>query len=358
MPKPGFDLRTDSSLQAASESARGSGGGLALRRVRRGFTYGLALGILVVVALIALTDGPALFRALRTFDWRLIPAILTLTLANYALRFVKWHLYLGWVGVRGISRRTSLLVFLAGLSMAITPGKVGEFLKSYLLRRASGTPMAVTAPVIVAERLTDGIAMLGLAAVGLFTVEYGWQAFALLTLVAFAGIAVMQRRTLVLRLLNRIEQISIVAPRIRTIETLYESIWTLLRPRNLIAAVAIGVVSWSGECLAFFLILVGLGLGASPHLLIVATFILATASILGSLSMLPGGLGAAEASVAGLLLLLVDRGSMTPELATAATLMIRFATLWFGVLIGLVALVAIERHLRWVSPERTAMPID
>ncbi|HEU4792122.1 MAG TPA: lysylphosphatidylglycerol synthase domain-containing protein, partial [Nitrolancea sp.] len=129
--------------------------------------------------------------------------------------------------------------------------------------------------------------------------------------------------------------------------------YLLLRPGNLLIATGIGVVSWSGECLALGLILNGLGLPFSWSLLATATFILATATIAGAISMLPGGLGAAEASITGLLLLLVSDPRMTPELAAAATLLVQFATLWFGVLLGMGGLFTVERHLRRVE-ERPA----
>ena len=46
-----------------------------------------------------------------------------------------------------------------------------------------------------------------------------------------------------------------------------------------------------------------------------------------------GGLGAAEASIAGMLGLLLG---LTRDTAAAATLLIRFATLWFAVALGLI----------------------
>jgi uncharacterized membrane protein YbhN (UPF0104 family) len=67
-------------------------------------------------------------------------------------------------------------------------------------------------------------------------------------------------------------------------------------------------------------------------------FVFAASTWVGGASMLPGGLGAAELTVAGLLLVTIDDPAMTSALAGTATLLIRFATLWFGVLIGIVAL--------------------
>ena len=54
----------------------------------------------------------------------------------------------------------------------------------------------------------------------------------------------------------------------------------------------------------------------------------------GALSFLPGGLGGAEAIMISLLVL----KGMTMPAAIAATVFIRLATLWFAVLIGLLAL--------------------
>ena len=66
---------------------------------------------------------------------------------------------------------------------------------------------------------------------------------------------------------------------------------------------------------------------------------------------MPGGLGAADASVTGLLLLLVRAAPMSQPVAVAATLLIRFCTLWFGVLLGLPALLLFGRRLLTSAPE-------
>jgi uncharacterized protein (TIRG00374 family) len=120
----------------------------------------------------------------------------------------------------------------------------------------------------------------------------------------------------------------------------------LFRPRLLGMAIGLGVISWAGECLAFFLVLIGLGMNATWSLLLGATFILALSSLAGGASMLPGGLGVTDATVAGMLILLIDDPSMNRTVAAAATLIIRFATLWFAVLIGAIALALLERITR------------
>ena len=231
--------------------------------MRRRFALSLILGLLVVTALAFIGDAPRVIAAARHFAWAYVPAVLALTTFNYLLRGVKWQYYLRLIGAR-VSVGDGAAIFACGLSMAMTPGKVGELLKAWLLRARAGTPMAVSAPVILAERLTDGVAMLILASAGLLLYRHGWQALLLIALAAVVAVAVVQSRPLSLRILTALEGVPVLAPRAHHLRAFYESAYVLLGWRPLLVALAIGVVSWSGECVAFFLILAGLGFAPTP----------------------------------------------------------------------------------------------
>jgi glycosyltransferase 2 family protein len=83
------------------------------------------------------------------------------------------------------------------------------------------------------------------------------------------------------------------------------------------------------------------GLGADrPFLLIV--FVFAVSSLLGVLSMLPGGIGAVEAGLYGQF---VTVANLSTGLAGALTLVIRLATLWFATLLGICGLLLVRRLL-------------
>ncbi|HEX5506091.1 MAG TPA: lysylphosphatidylglycerol synthase transmembrane domain-containing protein [Thermomicrobiales bacterium] len=299
---------------------------------------------IVVVDKLLVPDVRQLGATLRVFRWGLAPAILGLTLYNYALRFVKWQYYLRLLGVRDLRAADSALVFFGNFTMVLTPGKVGELFKSYLLRRVAGTPIAASAPIIIAERMTDGLAMVALAALGLTSARFGWPILVVTLAAALAAIVLVQHRPLAGRVLRAGERIGPLSSRVHHLHEFYESAYELLRPKPLGVAVLLGFASWLGECVAFFLVLLGLGLPASWALLVAATSILALATLVGSASMLPGGLGVADASIAGMLLAIVATPLMTHDVAVAASLLIRFATLWFGVLIGAGALALFHRR--------------
>jgi uncharacterized protein (TIRG00374 family) len=206
--------------------------------------------------------------------------------------------------------------------------------------------MTRTAPIIFAERLSDGFALLVLAGFGLTMFRNGWQLLVAGAILSVIGLFVLQRERWIHAILGRLERTKVGHSRGEAMRMLYDSTRELLRTRPLLIAISIGVVSWLGECLAFFLVLVGLGIPATWSILVASIFVFAASTWVGGASMLPGGLGAAELTVAGLLLVTIDDPAMTSTLAGTATLLIRFATLWFGVLIGIVAL---SRVSTWAS---------
>jgi glycosyltransferase 2 family protein len=303
-------------------------------KLRTGILFSLLFAFIVLVAIALYADVPRLILALGRFRWEYLPLILGLTLFNYFWRFIKWQYYLKRLKIP-ISWTKSLLIFVCGLSMAITPGKVGELLKSYLLKRETNVAISRTSPIILAERLTDGIAMLILASMGLVLYRFGWEILLLLFLLGVASIALVQNRAIMQILLSVCERLPVLSRFSHMIRAFYESAYNLLQWQPLLLAILIGLVSWSGECAALYFVFIGLGVTPSLALVIKATFILAFSTLVGSASGLPGGLGAAEGSVLGLTRLLV---SSSAALGGAATLLIRFCTLWFGLTLGVIAL--------------------
>lgn len=309
---------------------------LTRNKLRTGIIFSLGLALIVMTAIALYGDLPHLITAIAHFRWAFLPIIPGLTLFNYSGRFLKWQYYLKRLAIK-INWRKSLLIFISGLSMAITPGKVGELLKSYLLKRSTGEPISRTSPIIVAERLTDGMAMIALSAAGLALYRYGWELLAGLLVCVVGGLLVIQNRRLSLALLAfgaRLPGPGISGAAL-WLRAFYESSYTLLQWRPLLLAITIGIISWAGECVALYFVFAGLGLGFGLELFVKSMFIMGVSSLVGSASGLPGGLGTADGSMIGLTRLLLTSSA---TIGGAATLLIRLCTLWFGLALGVVAL--------------------
>ena len=224
----------------------------------------------------------------------------------------------------------------------MTPGKVGEVLKSYLLREAHAVPMARTAPIVVAERLTDLVALASLALIGVGALAGGervaWVALALVG-VALACVASEKLAHGVIDVVGAMPVVGKLAPKLREF---YGATKELLHPKPLILATALSIVAWMCECVAFWLVLRGFS-GADASLKL-CTFIYATMTVAGALSFLPGGLGVQEIGMVKLLI--AQAHGVSEPTAAAATFVTRLCTLWFAVVIGVVALVITQRRMR------------
>lgn len=294
------------------------------RGTREAIVLSVVLAIGVAIGLGLYADFGKLGSALVDFRWELFPAVLALTSLGYLLRFARWQVYLARVGIEVPAGR-SLLIFLAGFAMTLSPGKVGEVLKSVLLRRAYGTPLHRTAPIVLAERVTD---VLGTVAVASIAAE--WAGAESRWPLVLAGLAVAVAVVAALRLP--------LPQRLERVRAARDTALALHTPGLLASMSVVSTLAWSCEAAAAILCVKGLGLDVAAASAAVAY---ALGNLVGSLSFLPGGLGVAETSMTGLLRALSGTSAAG---AAAATVLIRIATLWFAVVVGLVAL-ALEAHV-------------
>jgi uncharacterized membrane protein YbhN (UPF0104 family) len=309
---------------------------------------GVVLGVLLYVAAVLYVDLGRVRAALDGYAWSMVAAALGLSSVNYLLRFLKWELCLGWLGVRGsgpedapgLTRGRSLVIYVAGLSMSVTPGKIGEVLRSYLLRLTDGVPFSRTAPVVVADRLTDLVALVILSLVGVLQFQQYLPVVVVTLVIVAAGVIVLGTPRLCLAAIAAVAKLPGLGKLAVRAGALVDSSAALLRLRRLTVLSAISVVGWGLECIGYWCIVHGL-VGAQASLQL-CTFLWSTTTLIGALSFLPGGLGATEGSLAVLVGQLAI--GVSPPAALATTLLIRACTLWYGEVVGGVALAALVRR--------------
>ena len=315
-----------------------------MARLRRNLVLALALGAAVYVVLAIFSNLDKLAAALESFDYALIPAILGLVALSYVGRFFRWTYYLRVLKV-AVPTGINAAIFASGLSMAISPGKLGEVLKSVFVRRVSGAPIARTAPAVIAERATDGTGMVLWGFLGAFALNLPPWTMLMFLAVAVFGIAVLRSKRLSLAaqlILAKLPLIYRFAPHMRDFTGASNE---LLATKPLVVGTVISFLSWGLECSGVYLCAVGLGVDR-PFLLIV--FVFAVSSLLGVVSLLPGGIGVVEAGLYGQF---VTVANLSTGVAGALTLLIRLATLWFATLLGICSLVLVQHLLGNVSPE-------
>ncbi len=245
-----------------------------------------------------------------------------LAVVNYGLRYLRWSMYLRALEINAPAS-VSAPVFVAGLALSITPGKVGELLKSVWLHQRTGTPVAASAPAVVMERLTDviSVALLGLTGVLLLPTPIALTVGGLLIIGLAVGLLAASKygvKALELPVLRRWRE---------PLEQSQDGLRRLMSPRILVAAVALGFLAWAAEGLALWVIIRGLGDEVAVG---IALPISAAAALLGAVTALPGGLVGFEGSMVALL----GQAGLPAATAALATLLTRLATLWLAVVVG------------------------
>ena len=95
----------------------------------------------------------------------------------------------------------------------------------------------------------------------------------------------------------------------------------------------LSLISWGFECLGYYFILKNFD---ADFGLLWASFSYSFSTIVGAISMLPGGLGLTEGALT-LTYLLMENG-IAADISVTTTFIVRAVTLWFAVLVGIVSL--------------------
>jgi uncharacterized protein (TIRG00374 family) len=276
---------------------------------------------------------------LARFGWWAFGVACALAFGNYLVRWLKWEFYLARLHIRGVGRVDSLLTFLSGFVLTVTPGKVGEVFKSIVLFETHAVPVARTAPIVIAERVTDVIGVVILIVLGSLGFSGGLVWAGLGGAAVLVLVVVVSHRGLSMALIGFVERMPGPFRRIGPkLHEAYDSLATLVKPSNLVLPTLLSVVAWALECTALWVIVRGFGQDTGYGL---ATFFYATSTLAGALVPVPGGLGVTETSLQGQL---QELGHVPPATATAAMILVRFATLWFAVLVGFLSLTALRRR--------------
>jgi glycosyltransferase 2 family protein len=335
-----------------------------MRKYRNQIIVGIifALGIYILMLLVldqgrfADTDG---IRAqLAGFAWPLVGVLLLFQLLVVLFRFVEWQYYLGVIGARDkISLLDSAVIFVSCFTMVVSPGKAAEILKAVFLKAKTDVPIARSAPIVIAERVVDGLAVIALMVLTLLLAgtqlelgDYtGLVRGIILTsaaLLAF-GLVAVQIKPLAYFVLGMIAHVPLIKRLHEPLTTFYESSREIFKLRHTIPMTLVGVCVYASSGLGFFVILLGFGLEPSWVLFLQTMFILGVSSAIGALSFVPNGAGVTELSNTGLLLAMVapTHPELSPALAAAAALLQGFFHKWFRVLLGLAVMWIFRKRL-------------
>ncbi|MCB1112484.1 MAG: flippase-like domain-containing protein [Chlamydiales bacterium] len=279
------------------------------------------------------------FNAIGEIGYAGIALGLGIALISYFFRFTRWNYFLSVLGQR-VPYFSSMRIYISGFTLTTTPGKAGEALRSIFLKDYD-IPYRTSFGALLAERFSDLIAVAVLAAGGLFIYERARLVLLFVGLFIIFLLYAVQKDSW-LQAIERWTKSKLHSRFAHVVEFMVETVIAFrscFTPRVLLVGIFLGCIAWGLEGVILYYYLKILGNELSIYL---AIFIHAFALLIGALTLLPGGLGGAEVTMFQLLLFYgVPAGD-----AVTATIVVRLSTLWFSVLIGLIALPKKQVKLR------------
>lgn len=342
-----------------------------MQRYRNQLLVGLGFMALVIVIAVILTDLRTLTKNLGNFPLWLVGVLFLMKSVNWFFRYLEWQYFLNVMDVKtvlyGETRpaippdqpatvrfQDSFILWMSSLPFSVSPGKSAEMLKTLIFKNMTHTPIVHTAPIVIAERVVDGIAislMVGLPL--LFASEWVLasdnieanyvQLVSLGTiLLVVAMLIVIQFKSFSLKILHFLGKLPVLRRFENTFVALYESSYRIARLRHIMITTSFGILAYALDCIAVYWMLLGLGLPPSTELFVQSMFVLSISGIIGAISTLPGGAGARELTIGGLSTALMG---LSTGVAGTWVIMVSMFQLWLGVIIGII--LAIIFHNRF-----------
>jgi uncharacterized protein (TIRG00374 family) len=296
----------------------------------------IILSVLFYLFFVLFTGVDDVLEALEAIDLTYIPLILGIVFLAYLLRGFRWNYYLNNIGIR-VKQSEGLLLFFSGLSMLVTPMMVSGAIKVGLVKAKHGAPMSSSFPIVIVERLTDLVGLLLLIVIAGGVLAFFSSDLYFISVMLFVVIflvvviSIIRSKRLCMKVISWMGKLHPLRRARKSLIRAYSTMYTLLTPRMVAVAGGIAFVSWGIQGLAFHLVVRHMGLDLD---LLESMFIFAFPTVLGIISQLPGGIGAEEG---GMLALMLHAG-LESSVSVAAILLFRILTLWFGLVMGIIAL--------------------
>ena len=269
-------------------------------------------------------DFGKLSLTISSFRWQYAILMIVLTTIGYFIRYIKWNFFLKTAGVH-LDQKENLFVFFSGLSMIVTPGKLGEIWKSWLIRDITGDELSKTLPVVIMDRVTDVISLVFLSFMGIFYYREGISVLIILSISCMGFYIVIRSEIISEKIKVLLEKR--LSKYANDMQLMHETMNKITTPKVFVSLSLLNALAWFFECLGLYYVVIGFGQSIG---ILLSTFIFSFSSLVGGVSMVPGGIGVAEVGISSLLFM----NGISPALSVGIALILRLGSFWYGAILG------------------------
>lgn len=277
------------------------------------------------------SDFNIISEQISNFKYEFLPLILLLVSISWTPLLVRWQILLKKNDIN-IPIKKSFLLFLGGMSMSITPGHVGELIKSQLMKTIYNIPRTKTAPIIFVEKFYDLTGAIIASIIGIIILGMDASLILISVSILIVIIFLIYYRPIFEFILKRVTKTKFFSKYSENLSDSYEIVRNSTTPQISSISFGLSVLYWIIISVAVHFILLSFGIESISVLKTISIY--SSSVIIGAISFIPGGLGITEGSLIGLFSL----EGIDVSLALILSVMIRILTMWYSVSIGFICL--------------------
>jgi uncharacterized protein (TIRG00374 family) len=292
------------------------------------------------ILMVVYSDANQMVKYLHNIDLGFVSLILLSFLISILIRSIRQSFLLDSIGIR-LGFLHNVVLYIAGLSMTITPGGMGQVIKSHYLLKHQGQPTSKTLPLVIAERYNDILALV--CFIILFTVLGNFTILRvpilLIAIVIALGGVMIRSRNLFHFLQALLMKISVFKGLQNSSLEFNSTLLSMFENRNLFVSWLLSMAAFLFDAVGIFLCFQSLKLNFDFGFTTAFGF---SSIVFGAISFIPAGAGITEVSFVQLL----SHYGIEISKATAVVLLVRLSSVWFSTFVGVIATKFITKNPR------------
>jgi len=295
--------------------------------------------ILIVIIIVSYANPYNIFLTLTKANSLFIFFAFLVSNLGICTQVLKWKVLL-----KDVSFKELFPIQLLGITISnFTPGKIGEPIKSLILKMKKGIDVSENLPSIIWERVLDIIVIICLS---LFTIQsiiaqssifiFSILCISVFVILIFLLFLILYKKSFGSKIFKIVRKFPIFKNLTTNfLETFYKNKISTYR---ILYSLTLSLTTWLLYGIVVYFSFLALGISLSPLLL---TGILTLSIIIGVASSLPGGIGSTDA----VMILLLGLIGIENTIAVTGVLVSRFLSLWYSIFLGGLSFIYLSKDI-------------
>ena len=232
----------------------------------------IVIAIITYAAFLIFSDFSKIIGSINNFQIEYLPIILILLPISWFFLYLRWQFLLKNTGAI-FSHRMNFQIFLTGFVLGVTPGKVGELLKSQLLKDNFNIPRKTTAPLILLERFYNAVGLLIISFFGILFFDFSTLVLLITGIFLIFVFVTLRSKTLFSRFLQYISKIGFLTKYSISLKDSYEIVETSTKPKIFLISSTLSAIYWIIESISVYFILLSFGINTIDFITIITIYI-------------------------------------------------------------------------------------